>query len=212
MNFEAQKGYYQHRGYFLLPQLVRTPKTRSFAWLSLSIFTISFFLIVAIQPTLVTIVKLNREIKDKTEASQKLQNKIDAIVAAQNEFAKNSDNLPLLEQALPEKSLFPRFAYFIEEEAAAWPITLKSLLFEKIGETKKTSKQDTSPQANFFNFNLAVTGDYPILKSFLKELESSRRIIQIESSVFNQTSKEEPWVLSLSIQGKVFFEKTLAAK
>lgn len=202
MNFDWKKEYYRyHRYFFDLSKKTRGPKTRSFAWLSLSIFTVSFFILVAIRPTVITIAKLNREIKDKEKASQALQQKINSILQAQQVYTENSDFLYLLEDALPAKNEFPRFAYFLEQESALSEINLKYLKFDKIGE-EVTGSSGTSS----FDFSLVVTGDYLKLKQFLADLQSSRRLLKVERASFNQLKKEEEIELSLSVSGQTFFE------
>lgn len=210
MNFDWKTEYHRyHRYFFSLGKISKTPQVRSFAWLSLTLFAIAFFSLMAIRPTLVTIAKLNREIKDKKEAKQKLQTKINAIVAAQAQYAKNMDNLPLLKEALPEKSEFPRLAFFLEENASASAVELKALSFEKIGVAEKESPQSPSSGPNLFQFSLSVGGDYPNLKDFLNRLESSRRILKIDSFSFNQIKKEESWQLGLRVAGQASFSKSL---
>lgn len=205
----GEKEEYQHsRRYFVgIPRGARTSQTRSFVWLSVTIFTISFFLIVAIRPTLVTITKLNREIKDKTVANQQLQKKIDTLIVAQEVYAKNSENLALLDEAFPEKSEFPLLAYFFEQAATASGVTLKSLSFERIGGTAPKEQNTSSSSGQSLNFTLAVGGDYLKLKDLLKELESSRRILKITESSFNRVKKGEEFELQLFISGQASFGK-----
>jgi len=193
--------------YFLnFQKKAQSPRIRSFTYLSLSIFTVCFFAIVAIRPTLVTIAKLNREIKDKKEASQKLQTKINAIVSAQKEFSSNNENLYLLDEALPEKNEFPVLAYFLEETATQSGVALTSLSLERIGESKDNTK--TSPEkTNFFNFSVGVRGEYPRIKDFLLSLESSRRLIKIQQVAINQSKQEDNPGLLFSIAGIAFFDK-----
>lgn len=207
MIFNWKNEYYRYSRYFLdLRKIAQTAKARSFAWISLTIFTICFFLIVAIQPTLITIAKLNKEIKDKKEASLQLQKKIDSIIAAQGEFAKNIDNLPLLDEALPEKSQFPRLAFFLENLASAEGVTLNSLSF---GKTEINPKIDTSRKNAFslLNFQVGVTGDYLKLKNFLRNLEVPRRLIKMENLTFSQVKSETTKEISLLISGEAYFWK-----
>ena len=208
MNIETKEGYQQNRRYFVrLPRIPRTVQACSFVWLSVTIFTISFFLIVAIRPTLVTIAKLNKEIKDKTEANKQLQKKINTLITAQEIYARNSDNLTLLDEAFPEKSEFPRLAYFFEQVATTSGVTLKSLNFERIGGVTP-KEQGTSLLSSLpLNFSIAASGDYLKLKDLLKELESSRRILKITESTFNRVKKGEEFELQLSISGQASFGK-----
>ncbi|HUW24509.1 MAG TPA: type 4a pilus biogenesis protein PilO [Patescibacteria group bacterium] len=207
MNFDWKTEYYRYRRYFFsLGKIGKTAPVRSFAWLSLTLFAIAFFAVMAIRPTLITIAKLNREIKDKKDASQKLQTKINAIVAAQALYARNLDHLPLLEEALPEKSEFPRLAFFFEENATASNVELKTLNFEKIGVSEKGSSSSSST-ANSLYFSLNVAGDYAYLKDFTRRLETSRRILKIDSAAFSQVKKEEGWQLTLRVTGQASFSK-----
>lgn len=211
MKFNWKDEYYRYRRYFFDLQKKAPPsKVRSFIWLSLTLFTISFFIVVAIRPTLVTIAKLNREIKDKKEASRKLQTKIDAIVQAQKEFSANAENMYLLDEALPKRNEFPRLAYFFEQNASLSGILLKSIKFENVGSSKvKVRKAEKSTnETNLLNFSLIVSGDYLRLKEFLQSLESSRRLLTVQKTQFGQTkTKEQQQELSLSINGVAYFEK-----
>lgn len=208
MNSGEKEQYQRSRRYFVnIPRGPRSSQTRSFVWLSVTVFTIIFFLVVVIRPTLITIAQLNREIKDKTEANEQLQKKIDALVVAQEVYARNSDNLALLDEAFPEKSEFPRLAYFFEQTATASGVTIKSLNFERIGAAS-TKEQDAPSSSNqSLNFTLSVNGDYLRLKDLLKELESSRRILKITESSFSRVKKGEEFELQLFISGQAYFGK-----
>ncbi|HUV72625.1 MAG TPA: type 4a pilus biogenesis protein PilO [Clostridia bacterium] len=207
MNLSLKNEYFRYRRYFTnLSKGVGSKKISSFAWLSLSIFTVSFFSLMAIRPTLVTIAKLNREIKDKRLASQKLQEKIDSIIAAQAEQAKYVDFFPLLDEALPGKSEFPRLAYFFEQIASSSGVQLKTLSFERI-ESDPKSFQKRPLLVNSFNFTVSATGQYLTLKEFLNQLEASRRILKTETAFFEEIKKEDFSELSLRVSGQASFEK-----
>lgn len=207
MNFDWKTEYHRyHRYFFNLQKKARTSQTRSFVWLSLTIFTVSFFAIVAIKPTLVTIAKLNKEIQDQKEASKLLQSKIDSIITAQQEFTANMENIGLLEEALPEKNEFPKLAYFFEQISQENEVTLQSLSFEKIGSLKKPAGTSSLGPANSLNFSLGVSGSYAKLKSFLSSLESSRRVLTIQRTNFGQTKKENNFEILLIVSGTTFFD------
>ena len=210
MDFNWKTEYYRYHHYFFnLQKIMQTSQARSLAWLSLSIFTVCFFAILAIRPTLITIAKLNKEIKDQKEASAMLQNKINAIVAAQQELAVNADNLPLLEEALPARNEFPKLAYFLEQAVIPGGLNIRSLNFEKVGEIKKTISGDKTTKilttSNQLSFSLGITGDYFQLRDFLTSLESSRRIIQLETASFNQARKDNTFEILLTVSGKAFY-------
>lgn len=210
---EIAQKYNYRKNLVDIQKVIQTPEVKSLAWLSLTFFAISFFAIVAIKPTLVTIAKLNREIKEKREANKQLESKIKALVAAQEVFVKNSENLALLDEALPPKNQFPLLAYFFEQKAQEAQVTLKSLSFDKIffGKNINKEKQASESEILSFNFSLGATGSYQNLRSFLVSLETSPRIVDLESSSLNPVKTKSDMEiiseLSISITGQAYFEQ-----
>jgi Tfp pilus assembly protein PilO len=206
MSNEWRKGYHNYRRYFTnLGKLTSGPRVKSFAWLSLTFFTICFFGIVAIRPTIVTIAKLTKEIKDQRDASQKLQVKINSLIAAQSEYAKVVNLLPLLEEALPEDNNFPRLAFFLEETATSAAAEIRSLYFEKIPLKGESTKTKNKNPYNEIVFSVGVAGNYNSLKQFLNGLETSRRIIKIKSFSIGETRRKELRELVLQVTGSATY-------
>lgn len=181
---------------------VQDRTTNRVIWVALTVFTITFFALAAIRPTLLTIAKLVKEIREQTETSQKLQTKINAIVAAQEEFAKNADSFPLLDQALPEKTEFNNLVFFLEDAASSSGSQLSSFSFTKINEIITT--EQIQPKVEALSFSVGINGKYENLDSFLKKLESSRRIISIDEATYGQSSDVQTG-LSLQISGKASY-------
>ncbi len=69
--------------------------------LFLSIFTIIFFAVFAIKPTLTTMSDLVKEIEDKQKLNKQMQQKVTALATAQTEYEKFQDQFYLLDQSLP---------------------------------------------------------------------------------------------------------------
>jgi len=196
-----------------LKKFMPSEQKQSFVWLALSISTVSFFLIVAIRPTIITIVKLNKEIKEKEEASLLLDKKIESLIKAQKVFAQNSQKIPLLDQALPQKSEFPLLFNFLNRSAEESRIELSSVSFEKIVliapiSTSKTKK--TAPKQTIV-FSATAKGDYLSLKNFVTLLENSRRLINLQSTQISEPKRKSEGTtevaLQLAITGNAFFEK-----
>jgi len=214
-NIQFNSRYARYRpSTFKLQRIMQSKRNQSFAWLSLTILTVCFFLIVAIRPTLVTIAKLNKEIKDLSEANQKLQTKINTIVEAQNEFAKYSDDLFLLDQAVPDNSDFPRLVYFLEQSTVNEGVELKSLNLDRIGVAEKTAKEATASAIQTLNFSITASGDYLRLVNLLQDLESSRRILRLGSTSFTLTKKDKDsaYELLVAFSGQSSFGKAPAEK
>lgn len=197
-----------------LKKLTQTPQGRSFTWISLSFFTVAFFVAIAIRPTIITVAKLTKDIKENQTANTQLDEKINSLVEAQKIYAGNSHRITLLNDAFPERSEFPTLAYFLENAAQASLVKLNSLSFEKIDLSLKPS-EDKKIKANqpylTINFSLSSEGEYSNLKNFIETLENSRRLISIESSAIHQSKKknaeETVPTLTLALSGKAFFKK-----
>lgn len=198
-----------------IKEFTKTPQGRSFAWISLTVFTISFFLLVAIRPTLITVAKLTREIKEKREADKKLDAKIDSLVSAQKILAKNSSKISLLEEAFPDNNKFPSLAYYFEATAQNHQAQISNFTFEKIvySQNETARKKEKNPYLRI-NFSVSVEGEYQNLKNFIQAVENSRRIINIESAKFTKVNKEKTETetetqksLALTISGYAFYEK-----
>ena len=191
-------------------QLAKTPQSRSFAWASLTILTICFFLLAAIRPTLITVAKLSREIKEKKEADKKLDEKIRSLVAAQNIYAKYSDKIFLLEKALPQENEFPNLVQLLENTAQFSQVEISSLAFSRIifsGNLSRNTKDVSTSRS--IEFSLVVKGEYLNLMKFLLSLENSMRLINLESTLFSEAKgkiEEELPKLSLNISGRAFYE------
>jgi Tfp pilus assembly protein PilO len=212
MNQENNKNLGKRYSGYLnqIKEKTKTEKGRSFLWLSISLFTITFFMVVVIKPTLTTIANLTREIKEKKELNKKMQVKIDSILKAQNEYAKNSDNFYLLDEALPEKNEFPRVAMYFEQIALDTNIVLSEFSFNNIGEKDTLKKKSPIPSTvSSLKFSLTAEGDYQNLKKFIEDIESSRRIPFMEIVSFNLNKKDNINILRISLSGNFFYTETI---
>jgi Tfp pilus assembly protein PilO len=92
-------------------------------------------------------------------------------------------------------------ASFLEKIASDSGVVLRSLTFERIGAEKETTT------ASLLNFSVGASGEYLKLKLFLNNLESSRRLININKTSFGQVKKEGSNEISLIITGQAYFTK-----
>lgn len=201
---DYKEGYRRYRRYYHnLGILYKKPAVRNFTFLILSLLTAAFFGFFAIKPSVSTIGELVKEIKDKRMASEKLEQKINALSIAQREYARVQPDLSRIYAVLPNKSDFPRLAKQIEYLAFKNNLLLLNLRIQGtslFGEEKK----ELVPLA----FDLSIGGEYSNLKGFLEELEKLDRIVVIESSGFSKKKIKEEEIetpLSLRISAKGYY-------
>lgn len=192
--------YAKYSRYFrqLIETYEKKPEVKTSIELLLTLLTISFFSIFALRPTINTIFELLANIRSQEEIQNALVQKTKNLDQAQEVWTKETSRRFLLEQALPKDPQPDHYLRQIEGLAVRHNITLKSFSTDKVviigHDIEKT---------NNFNVVLSISGDYSSLMSFLKDLETLRRIIKINSLSFAKGGRGEDSVLSLTISGGV---------
>lgn len=211
-----QTGYQRYQRYVnSLSRFYQRKKAKTTAGIVISILTVIFFLVFAIKPTLVTIASLMKQIKDQQSITEKLQNKINALSAAQTEYNVIEPRLYLIDQTLPHEG--PQISILVKQiEALARQagVAIGSVRFGQIylkGKElppKEEKTQADRPQAvSAINFSMTISGDYQNLKKFLNNLTSLRRVTIVESFTFSIGKTEEAQPLTLGLKGQAYYLK-----
>jgi Tfp pilus assembly protein PilO len=203
MAIDWQTDYHHSHRYFVeVRRFYRQKKVRVYTEIVFSILTISFFLAFAIKPTIYTIAGLIKEIKDKKIVVEKLNEKINALSLAQQEYQSLSGDLYLIDQALPKEAEISALIKQLEVLGIKTGVIIESVQFGNINLKKPT----VEAEAQTIAFNMAVTGNYQNLKDFLKSLIILRRVVFVDSFIFKSSSKEAG-SLNLNLTAKAFFLK-----
>jgi Tfp pilus assembly protein PilO len=205
MALNLQTGYHRYRRYFLdISLLYKKKKVRVYTEIVLSLLTISFFLVFAIKPTLTTIAGLIKTIQDQKLVSETLAEKINALRQAQTEYNLITDDIYLVDEALPKDTQISLLVKQLEALARRSGITIETTKFDQvwIKGASPTKEKETSQSVNF---SFVASGEYQNLKLFLNSLSSLRRITLVESFAFKTGKTEEGSLLSLSLNGKAYF-------
>lgn len=217
MAFNWQTEYHRYQRYFVnVTQFYRQKKARVYTGIILSILTVTFFLFFAIKPTLVIITSLIKEIDDKKMVSEKLEDKVNALTLAQNQYTLVQPNLYLVEEALPtepEVSLLIKQLEVLGRQAG---VTIESIQSSQIalkGEAGQTKQTTTGEEAvrktssDSINFTFVASGNYQNLKNFLQTLSSLRRVVLVDSFAFKtkEAKETETGILTLSLNAQAHF-------
>lgn len=201
---DYKEGFRRYRRYYRsLQVLYKKPAVRDFTFLVLSLLTAAFFGFFAIRPSLRTIGELVKEVKDKRMASEKLEQKINALSIVQREYERVQPDLSIIYAVLPKKSDFSKLAKQIEYLAGKNKTTLLSFQIQRtslFGEEKK----ELVP----LEFTLNISGGYENLKGFLDDLEKLDRIVAVKTFGFlkKKTRRTETGaLLSLRISAKGYY-------
>jgi len=174
------------------------PATKISGLVSLTFLTIAFFGLLAILPTLKTIGGLKKEVEDSQNVNSQLAKKILALQTAEDNYAKITPNLSLLNNVLPEKDDFEKLSWQIQWLAQQSGVVLSSGTFGGfvlVGKEPTASKDVTK-----LNLDIAVAGNYQQIKTFIKRLTAFNRLITIEEVTVNSKTAKQTKNLTANLR------------
>lgn len=192
------------RYYQQLKILGQQPKIRISGLVTLTIFTVAFFLSMAILPTFKTIAGLKKEIKDQQEVEATLSKKMLGLQAAEVNYAKVINDLKLINQLLPEKEEFERLAWQIQWLANQKGVEINTGSF---GEFNLAGQADSPDQAELA-VDLTIKGSYQQIRAFLQGLTKIDRLITINEVSFNKQNLQTGGDLTASLSLAGFYLPT----
>lgn len=187
-NYKTELARYR-RYYQSIEPLLAKPKAQNYTTVVFSFLAVSLFGWYAIRPTIQTILTLRREIQDKTEISQKMEDKINALIQAQATYSEVEAAIPTLNEALPANPDAIPLVVQLRNLARLANVNLSSVQLPAVplvakeatpsGTKSKTPAKSDKQQP--FEVTAAVTGDYEGILKFLVGLRQMRRIVSIGS-------------------------------
>lgn len=178
------------------------PQSKGILEITLSYAAIAFFGWFAIRPTLVTITGLFNEINTQRTVLEQLDNKINALVAADTTYRSAQHQLKLLDQALPKHHQSPEFMSQIEILALENNVNIITLNFSEFklkpqqetplktsssSQTSTNRKQTTNneeQEIKNLSFQINLHGSYSDLRHFLTQLANIRRVVTVDNLSF----------------------------
>jgi Tfp pilus assembly protein PilO len=167
--------------------------------LFLSIGAVLFFAIFAIRPTLLTMSDLIKEIEDKRELSQQLDQKIAALSSAQTEYSQVQNRLQVLDQAIPSAPQFEQALKIIERVASDNQLVISRMQVREIPQEPAEDIPFEDKERVSLPISVTVVGDYPSIRQFVEDIINTRRAMVIDSIVFSVSDQREQQKLSATI-------------
>ncbi len=171
------------------------PVTRTSMEAFLTVGLIIFFALFAIRPTLITISELINEIDQKKEFNEQLEQKTLMLTSAKRLYDQHSDQIPMIDQALPQKdpdllkvlTLFEKMAS--ENEIAIVSMQIPSSKSQKTIKNDQQKEEELAVGLNNYFFKIELVGDYESIYNYINDLVNSRRMFLVDSIEF--VTKEE---------------------
>ncbi len=185
----------------------------------LSLFTVSVFGFFAIRPTSVTIASLITDIKSKQDTISTMDQKIQDLTTAQQNLSQNEALVDILNISIPETPNVDTYLRQIEGISSKNAVTIETAISTDIaivGDSielvpdlnSKIALKDLPLGAKPVKISITVSGNFQNLLNFIKDIETLRRPISIDSvslGTFSSLSKTNP--ITMTIDGRLPYLK-----
>lgn len=185
----------------LIPRL-KEEKTQAFTTVALTFISLTLFGFFAINPTLSTIAKLQKELLDSRLVNKKLEEKITHLSILQQQYNILERDLPLVINAIPKTPSIPLFIGQIQSLARSHSVNIINL---QTFEVELTQAQKEKEQRSF-SFTVEVQGSYETLSQFLASLVNFERIVTMDTFSIARVADQHA-VSKLSLRGKTYFKE-----
>lgn len=209
MALNYKGGLSRYRRYLQTAQ--ERPMVQASLFVTLSLLLVIGLLVLALRPTLITIAELLGQTKTYGQTSEQLNAKIVAVGDALTLMDDYRSDLPLIDEALPDRAEWLGWAESVEAMASSSGIRLDQM---EVGPAQIAGREVTRPKGTAvqearetlpegvtaIDFKVAGTGNYEQMRTFLVLLEGKRRMAVLSKV---QISKEETGELTLIVDGEI---------
>lgn len=186
----------------LLPKF-KEEKTYLVTYIIFTLFSLSFFGILAINPTLSTIIQLKKELADSLYVDKKLDEKITNLGILQQKYNLLENDLPLPLTAIPKNPEAAILIGKLKQLAKKANFTITQAQSFQVELTKHDNLLN-----NVSSFAFSIEGEaknYEDITDFLFLLSNFDRIITIDTASLNGNYGKNN-LFKVGIRGKAYFK------
>ena len=176
-------------------------KAVAYMYLILSLFSLSFFGLFAIRPTVSTISTLRKQLAEDKQVLASLKTKNQALQQLGQEYSLIEDSLPLITNAIPESPRIPDLSRKLEILSNKNSLEVTKL---DVGAIELyPAKKNKSPIFSY-TFSIGVKGTEDDINTYIAQLTTIERIVTLDRIT---TGKSQDEKFAASIAGRAFFYK-----
>lgn len=192
------------RYFTYIQPVIRSPIIKTYGSTIFTLLVLAIFVFFAIKPTIETILVLQKKLTDQQEVLKKITQKSENLSLAKKNYREiDSNTKTKIQDAIPIKAELKSAIQVLEQAAIQNQASISALQIQPLVlEEKDTSKPSQTLTEISFNFN--VEGPYEKMVAILQQLKLSRRVVLIDSLIFNKTEGSN---VLMSIAGKVYYLK-----
>jgi len=144
-------------------------KTASYITVGFTLLVVVLLVVFAIRPTVTTITRINKEIKEKESITALLKQRIQTLSSLNDEYGKSKEKFETLSLVFPVSERYILLLSNIDSIVSRNGFKLNSISFDRYdGETYTLSPSILKPST----VRLSVLGQYGNFINLLKDLES----------------------------------------
>lgn len=191
-----------HKYLELLPDLGEE-RTQKFTSIVLTLIALSLFGLFAINPTLSTIAKINKEITDSQDLSQKLEKKIADLASLQQAYKRLEleNDIESIFASLPTSSFVPLLIGQIQSLARDANIRVTQIQNSEVD----LFKEEAPKEFYSFSFSLSAEGAYENLLKFMENITSMQRAVSVSKISIGKEGTSS--TLKFNMEGVAYYKK-----
>lgn len=180
--------------------LRESPSKKVMYYMAMATILVSILLVAfAIRPTILTITRINQEIKEKKRIEEALTKKIEAMVELDAQYAQFQEEVDSLQLIFPTSGNFSLFMSNIDAVASRNGFILKGLAF---AEYDKALYDINSAVLSPWSVRITVAGPLSNIDNLFKDLEAMPMFPVIDR--FNYGVDEEDNLKNFSILMRIY--------
>lgn len=160
------------------------------------IIFLTFFVILAIAvifPKKSELDSLLKKVDEKRADLQSKESYFSSLEKTYQDFEKYPEQLAKISSAFPQSSQFPALFDFLQKASSQTGMVLTNVspLMGKLSSGSQEGSENV--------INLTVLGTYPNFREFLRVLENSSRMIEVENISFSVQEKSSEFSLKIKV-------------
>lgn len=191
--------------YFPTLPYLNQERSQKFFGIVLTLFALSFFGFFAINPTISTILKLQKELSDNEFILSQLDSKIKNISKLREEYVSLQNNLPTVTDAIAMQPDVHLLFAQIQSIARESNVAIKKIQNFEVEVLKNDKRKEKKYYA--YSFSIAGNGSFENISNFISAITNMQRIVDIDVFVINNITGQNSQPLGFSIQGTAFFKQ-----
>ncbi|MEF8846912.1 MAG: type 4a pilus biogenesis protein PilO [Candidatus Paceibacterota bacterium] len=157
-----------------------------------------FLLLFMVWPKYQDLKQLNQEVSRVETKLERSKGYVSKLNSLSEQLDQHGEGMSKIETALPSKPGIPSLLNYLYSAAAG----SQGLLMKNVGAISQSSYQGNIKKSNL---NITLSGAYPSFKNFLKMVEKSSRIIEVNNISFTVPRGEDKAPPQYDVKLSTFF-------